>query len=70
MIFLIPEISITSITEPIIYRYAQNAGLFAEDGVLTLLFEEGVRCKQAIANYLHEDQSNRITITSQVQTLF
>jgi hypothetical protein len=59
-----PEISIAGIQETIIYSYFQTlnqgefsetAELFAEDGVLIPPFEEGVRGRQAIANYLNEE---------------
>ncbi|GBF54378.1 hypothetical protein N0824_02245 [Microcystis sp. 0824] len=69
-----PEISIAGITEPIIYRYfqrlnagefAETAGLFAEDGVLIAPFEEGVRGRQAIANYLHEEVPGLTAFPSQ-----
>jgi hypothetical protein len=69
-----PEISIAAITEPIIYRYfqrlnagefAETAGLFAEDGILIAPFEEGVRGRQAIANYLHEEAQGLTAFPSQ-----
>jgi hypothetical protein len=59
-----PEISIAGIDETIIYRYFQTlnrgeftetAGLFAEEGILIAPFEEGVRGRQAIADYLHQE---------------
>jgi hypothetical protein len=69
-----PEILIAAITEPIIYRYfqrlnagefAETAGLFAEDGILIAPFEEGVRGRQAIANYLHEEAQGLTAFPSQ-----
>ena len=69
-----PEISIAAITEPIIYRYfqrlnagefAETAGLFAEDGILIAPFEEGVRGRQAIAYYLHEEAQGLTAFLSQ-----
>lgn len=69
-----PQISIAAITEPIIYRYFQrlNAGefaetarLFAEDGILIAPFEEGVRGRQAIANYLREEAPGLTAFPSQ-----